>query len=266
MKNLYALFGLSVSNVMFRESRLVYGTPEGPKGPSQSAEVPKQQMMPLAKSLIKDILSGANGMHEFTTAKGNPAKQKKMIERWLKSTKLTTKTKNNFMGTALVTEYYLGSKKVNPSKVTSEVYAFLRVRKNRTAIMAAIKREKAAAASKAAPKSTVSAAPAAKFREVNFSGSSQREADRRARTAESFYQGIVSKRLASAMIHDAEDAKSIQTTLNRTLNPYGVNVEVSLSGSKVSFKIQFNGPKAWPKISSASRRRKAKRDIVRKLG
>ncbi len=270
MKNLHSLFGLNVLNITFREARLVNGNPETRNTPSQSAEVPKQQMMPLAVSLIKDIMEGKNGMsaRKFSRVKSNPAKQRAMIEEWLKTVKLQKKEKDNLLGTDTVTEYYLGNKKVNPSKVAREVHSFLRVRANRTAVMAVIKKEREAAARRTASTSTRSTetAPSRKFKEVGFSGSSQEQADKRARIAERFYQGIVSGRLARAMINNVQDAKAIQAKLNATLNKYGVNVQVTRSGNRVNFSIQFNGTVAWPKISSTSKRRKTKRDILRKIG
>ncbi|MFC1655571.1 hypothetical protein ACFL3C_01765 [Patescibacteria group bacterium] len=266
MKKLHSLFGLNVSSVTFREARLINGNPDNPTGLSKSAEVPKDKMMPLAVSLIKDIMGGKNGMSssKFSRVKSNPAKQQAMIKAWLKTAKLQHKLEDNLMGTAKVSAYYMGNKKVNPSKVAKEIHTFLSTRKNRSAVMAAIKRERTAA--KRTASSTASSAPSGKFKETGFSASSQREADKKSRTAQNFYQGIVSGRLSRAMIHSKEDASSIQAKLNATLNKYGVNVAVSLSGSRVSFSIQFNGTTAWPKISSASRRKKTKSDILKKIG
>lgn len=271
MKKLRSLLGLSIANVTFAEKRLVYNGPESRNAPSQTAEVPKDQMLPMAINFTKDITAGANGLDKakFARAKSSPAAQQKMIEDWLKISQLKKTEKDNLLGTDTITEYHLNNKKVNPSKVAKEMHAFLRVKSNRDAIMAAIKAEEAAAARRsaaAAPSRPSEAESPAKFQTIGFSGSSQEQSDSRSRLAESFYKDIVSTKLAQTMIQSEADATAVQNKLNATLNKYGVNVEVTFSGKRINFSIQFNGKVAWPKISSSAQRRKTKSAIVRGIG
>ncbi len=94
----------------------------------QAKEVPDSQMMPMAKKFIKNMLANENGLdkRKFAKLKNQPDKQQKIIQKWMEDHALDKKSKSDFMGTGTVTEYYLGSKKINTEKAAKEVHAFLK--------------------------------------------------------------------------------------------------------------------------------------------
>lgn len=267
-------------DILFAEQRLAYrGGGERPRPrevANQSTEIPQADMKKIALRFTSYIRRNAT-IGEQRDVKAGGLKAKKVLDKWLKEKRIIKEGEafgGGVFGNA-ETPYTYNGKKINPKKLVNQLYSYLV--NNQQALKAATARKKSRTEDLSMSERVTTRA--SNYKEVGFPGRSQEEANRNSRYAEKFYKQVVEFLLDQYSVTSPQEAANVQKKLNAKLNKYGVNVLVTHVSYKVmsrdrkgnakyetkhrkEYKIQFNGVKAWPYISSNAKIRNHYRKLT----